>query len=342
MPKIIRVFPRRTNQTPTDENVRIGPPGLWEEADRIDISVAFTYDLKYAEFLENQWKHVAPVTIGGPATGMRGEEFIPGKYLKLGSVITSRGCNNKCWFCSVWKRDGVLRELKINDGYNVMDDNLLACSDRHIMDVFKMLKRQNERAKFTGGIDTKLLKQWHIDEFVKLNPSAIYIAYDTPDDLDPMIEAGIKFKNSGYTLRGRKLYCYLLMGYPKDTIEQAEKRCHETINAGFIPFAMLWKDKDGNVNNGWRRFSKEWNRPAIIFDKLKKMPKLTKVEQVNGKKSNVELFTGLYVSDIDHARIDIIRYIQGYSGRATVDLLTSYEEKHPGGGWEHQDEVENY
>ena len=37
--KIIRVFPRRTNATPDDENVRIATtPGLWEEADEVHIS----------------------------------------------------------------------------------------------------------------------------------------------------------------------------------------------------------------------------------------------------------------------------------------------------------------
>lgn len=38
-----RVFPRRTKATPDDLGVRIGPPGLFDEADEIDISVTFPW-----------------------------------------------------------------------------------------------------------------------------------------------------------------------------------------------------------------------------------------------------------------------------------------------------------
>ncbi len=102
--RIIRVFPRRTNATPIDSLAYIGGPDMFAEADAVHISVTFSWDLQEAERLEKEWRYVAPVTIGGPATGQRGEGFTPGQYLKEGYVITSRGCNNRCWFCSVWKR----------------------------------------------------------------------------------------------------------------------------------------------------------------------------------------------------------------------------------------------
>lgn len=58
--KIIRVFPRRTNATPDDENVRINTtPYFDDEADEVHVSVAFTYDMKRAEWLANQWSCVA-------------------------------------------------------------------------------------------------------------------------------------------------------------------------------------------------------------------------------------------------------------------------------------------
>lgn len=66
--KIIRLFPRRTNATPDDQDVRIATtPALWDEADEIHISVAFTWDIAWAEWAAIQWKHVAPVKLGGPA-----------------------------------------------------------------------------------------------------------------------------------------------------------------------------------------------------------------------------------------------------------------------------------
>ena len=74
--KIIRVFPRKTKATPDDADVRINcPPGLFDEADEIHISVTFSWDLPRAEWLEKQWSLVAPVRIGGPATGEKGGDF---------------------------------------------------------------------------------------------------------------------------------------------------------------------------------------------------------------------------------------------------------------------------
>ena len=140
--KIMRVFPRKTSCTPIDNLVRFDGPGWFDpdDLDEIHISVTWTYDLRKAEKLFKEWniRFLNKVIIGGPATGERGEDFIPGEYLKKGYVITSRGCHNKCWFCSVWKREGSIRELPITEGFNILDDNLLACSDEHIKSVFKM------------------------------------------------------------------------------------------------------------------------------------------------------------------------------------------------------------
>src|SRR4030042_1475721 len=137
MVKILRVFPTKTKATPDDENVRFGEPGFYDKADEVHISVTFTWDIKKAKYLASQWESIAPVKIGGPGSGQKGEQFMPGMYLRNGYVITSRGCPNKCWFCDVWKRDGSIRELEIKNGWNVLDDNLLACFDQHIKNVFE-------------------------------------------------------------------------------------------------------------------------------------------------------------------------------------------------------------
>jgi hypothetical protein len=162
--KIIRVFPRKTNATPDDEDVVISElPRFFDQADGVHISVVFTWDIFLAEQLAEEWRHVAPVTIGGPATGSPGNNFVPGMYVKKGYVITSRGCPNKCWFCSVWRREGQkIRELPITEGYNLLDDNILACSDDHIKKVFKMLqagkKKYRKSIEFTGGLEAARLK----------------------------------------------------------------------------------------------------------------------------------------------------------------------------------------
>ena len=263
---ILRVFPRKTNATPQDDYTAIGSPGLFipEDISEIHISVTFTWDLQFAEILADQWSRYGHVKIGGPATGMRGENFTPGLYLKHGYTITSRGCHNHCWFCSVPKREGSLRELPITNGWILLDDNLLACSEKHIRAVFDMLKRQKQRPEFRGGIEAKLLKSWHIDLFQQVKPKQIFFAYDTPDDLPPLEHAAHLFREAGYGNRSI-LRCYVLIGYPGDSFDFATKRL-ETVKAlGFCPMAMLYRDFRGETTRDWRRFQRSWARPAAIY-----------------------------------------------------------------------------
>jgi hypothetical protein len=268
---LARVFPRKTIATPTDALSFFDVPPMigLPEITEVHVSVTFTYDLKRAEWLYHQWGTVGvPVKMGGPAFNEAGGDFTPGMYLKKGYVITSRGCPNHCWFCSVPKREGWLRELPITDGWNVLDDNLLACSEKHIKAVFEMLARQPEKPIFTGGLEAKLLKPWHCELLQQVKTKRLYMAYDTPDDLEPLMQAGKMLSNYGFGLDTHKAGAYVLIGYRGDTFDKAEKRLLETIEAGFMPYAMLYRDEQGKTNEVWRRFQREWCRPQIVATKL--------------------------------------------------------------------------
>ena len=270
---IARVFPRRTKATPDDPLAFCGPPPKTDlpDIDEVHVSVAFTYDLQKAEILAEQWQKLGvPVLMGGPAFNKPGGDFVPGKYIKKGYVITSRGCPNRCWFCEVPKREGgVLRELPITDGYNILDDNLLACSEGHIREVFAMLNRQTERPIFSGGLEARLLKAWHVDLLRAAKTSRMYFAYDTADDFDPLVYAGRLLRDGGITRASHRACCYVLIGYRGDTMEAAEKRLRDTWRAGFFPYAMLYRDKAGEVNEEWKKFQRLWVRPQIVMSQLK-------------------------------------------------------------------------
>jgi len=271
---MIRVFPRKTNATPDDVNVYIGKPtkrnkGYGQE---VFISCTFTWDKSRCEELAELWKKAGYIPVlGGPAYGDEGSEFIAGRYVKQGYTITSRGCNNRCWFCYVWKREGRLRELPIVEGWNVLDSNLLQCSEKHIREVFAMLKQQPEKAVFTGGLEAKILQDWHMDLLVGLKPKRFYFAYDTPDDYEPLVRASKLIKEAGF--KYWHVSCYVLIGHPKDTFELAEARLTQVCKLGLFPMAMLYRGDDGEYKREWRQYQREWARPIIVGSKLRKILK---------------------------------------------------------------------
>lgn len=262
---MIRVFPRKTNMTPKDEKVYFTGPPLYDLEDRdVSVSVTFIEDKPKAEALGELWdKQGYDVTVDGPAYDHYGQEFIPGRFVKVGAVMTSRGCNNNCWFCYVPNREGRIREIPIKDGFNILDSNLLQCSEGHIRKVFTMLKRQPKKARFTGGLEARRLENWHCDLLHDLEPSSMFFAYDSADDWEPLVEAKTKLCTAGMKISRQKIFVYVLIGYPRDTIAAALKRVKQVKRLGFCPFAMLYKNPDPN----WREFQRNWSRPAIIYRK---------------------------------------------------------------------------
>ena len=158
---MIRIFPRRTKWTPTDDLAFVGDPPLFRPPEMtVRISCTFTWDIQEALRLERSWsRFYSDIQIGGPAFDDPGAEFVPGRFIKYGVTITSRGCSKNCEWCLVPRREGWIRELPINNGWDVNDNNLLACSEKHVLKVFEMLRRQPEPIKFSGGLDGEIFQQ---------------------------------------------------------------------------------------------------------------------------------------------------------------------------------------
>ena len=270
--RTVRVFPRRTNASPTDELARFDLPTLWEEsADAVHVSVTFDCDRIKAERMASEWRHVGPVTVGGVAYGDPGGEFEPGMYLAHGYTITSRGCPNRCWYCRAWKQEGPLRLLTIKDGWNVLDNNLLACPEDHRAAVDAMLRRQPQPAMLTGGMEAARLTAWDVSHLVSLKPRMMWFAYDQPGDLEPVTAAAKMLSDAGL-LRNNACGCYVLCGYPNDTMPAVDERCTAVAKLGYFPQAMLL---DRGIHTAdpraWRAFARTWANKKIVGSKCAKL-----------------------------------------------------------------------
>jgi hypothetical protein len=277
--RLARVFPRVTRATPDDDLAFYGPPNLFAEADEVHVSVTFIADKTKAEILAEQWQRIAPVKIGGVAYGDPGEDFTPGKYIRHGYTFTSRGCPERCWFCSVWKRSPKITPIAIQDGWNILDDNLLACPEGHFRAVLEMLARQDRRVEFTGGLQAARLRDWHVELLANLKPRPVcFFAYDPGDAFETMRVAAEKMLGAGFTRASHRLRTFVLIGYPKDTFEKAEERLREMMSIGFTPYAMLWEPETPSAEKwrpapAWKKFQRSWARPAIIHSLKAEAPK---------------------------------------------------------------------
>jgi hypothetical protein len=234
------------------------------------VDVTFTADKPRAESLAEDWRSVGPVKVGGVAYGDPGQEFVTGRYIKPGYTFTSRGCPRRCWFCSVWKRDPIPRLLPIQDGWDVLDDNLLACPEDHVRAVFAMLARQGRQVQFTGGLEALALQDYQVGLLADLKPRPnCFFAYDPGDPFETLESAARRLLSAGFTACSHRLRCYVLIGYPRDTFAAAEKRLTDMVRIGFSPYAMLWEPETASAERyrpapEWGRFVRLWRRPAIV------------------------------------------------------------------------------
>lgn len=265
---MIRVFPHRNKWTPTDEMAFVGDPPMFRPGNGntpIRVSVTFTWHKREAERLAKAWAmYYDDVQLGGPAYEDPGDEFTPGMFLKEGCTITSRGCPKKCGWCVVPTREGAVRELKIKPGWIVQDNNLLACSERHIRAVFDMLREQDRRIYFNGGLDKHFLKDWHRPLFDSIKIGELWFACDTSVDIHWLERANRIL--DGISLRKRR--CYTMIGYDGETIADAERRIERVFELGFMPFCQLYQPDETKVYpEDWRRLHRKWARPAAYMSK---------------------------------------------------------------------------
>jgi len=263
----LRVFPRRTSYTPEGWLVAIGDPGLFRppDIDLISVSCVFTWDVEECERLLNAWQGVYPYAMtrcGGPALDDMGGLFVPGRFVKQGVSISSRGCPELCPWCFVPRREGPIRMMDICEGHIIQDNNVLAFPRPQWESLCSMLGRQRRAARFVGGLQASRLKQWHVDALRGMRIEEVFLAADHAGAV-----GAVKRAVQMMGLPRRKVRCYVLIGYGDETVEQATIRLENVWEAGCLPFAQLYKDEQGRGRDAsvWKKLARTWSRPAAMY-----------------------------------------------------------------------------
>jgi len=264
--KILRVFVRKTSQTPDDDYMRIGMPDLFmpTDVDEVHISTIFSWDIEKALRLKNNYELYYPrVLVGGPAFANRNydPQFISGMYIKRGITITTRGCDFKCPFCLVDKKEGKFQEINIEPGNIIQDNNILLASKDHIRKVFGMLRNQ-KGIRFVGGLDKRLLKDWHIEELRSLHIKELWLAFDSWDNKKEFVRVIEKLKMAGFNRN--QIRCYVLVGF-NEPIRAGEERLRFVYDYGALPFIQKYRgENEDQLSKEDSKFIRRWSRPAII------------------------------------------------------------------------------
>lgn len=252
------MFPTKTSMTPDDQDAYYGEPDLFtSDYDEVHISTTFTWDIPRAKRLADAWASIGNVKLGGVAIdGESDKPFQSGMYLKKGITITSRGCPNNCGFCMV--RKGLIEFDDFPEGNIVQDNNILACSDRHWRLVLSMLKKQ-KGIEFKGGLEKYRITPKIAEELRGLSIKTLWLACDQKQGVEPLRKAVTILQNAGFNRN--HIYCFVLIG---DDMVENENRLKEVYNMGAMPFAQLFRDKEGKLtySREWKQFARTWSRPA--------------------------------------------------------------------------------
>ncbi len=251
----------------TKKTKAFGYPQLWRpQADEVHVSVTFTWDIEEGYRLRDAWaQYYADVRIGGPAFDACPNGFVPGRYLRHGVTFTTRGCNNKCPWCLVPRREGKLVEFDdFAPGNIIQDNNILQASHAHLERVGQMLKAQRRAAVFSGGIQSNLVNDWVAEWMRGLRIKEVFLAADTFGSLPALRRAVDKLKFLKPS--SDKLRCYVLIGRDGETISEATDRLEAVWDAGCMPFAQLYQPDTHFIeySKEWKALNRTWSRPAAM------------------------------------------------------------------------------
>jgi hypothetical protein len=180
--------------------------------------------------------------------------------------FAQRGCDRKCEFCDVWKKEGKIQRgyipirLIVPEDRNklLLLDNDIALSTEHD-NIFKECRELGIKVSITQGYDIRCMtkeraqflaqdKPWDLD----FKRRRIYIAWDylgienfVKDGIDMLLDAGF---------RATEIFCYIICGF-NTTHDQDLYRFYKLQEYGAEPYVMPFNNrKDDKWLNHFTRY----------------------------------------------------------------------------------------
>ena len=189
--------------------------------------------------------------------------------------FTSRGCIRKCPWCSVWTREGYIRdhaptqEFLRHQNLILLDNNFLA-SPRYRENLEYLIERRC-RVCFSQGIDIRLVTKPIARLLARIRYSdqrftvkRLYFAWDDPHLISPEeIQNGVALlKQAG--VKPHHLFCFMLTCY-NTTIQEDLARFAFLQQLGVNPFVMRYNHRGNRVAREFSHWVNKRFFPKIPF-----------------------------------------------------------------------------
>ena len=123
-----------------------------------------------------------------------------------------------------------------------------------------MLRKQPKPIAFKGGLDASLFKPWHRELIDGIRLDELWFACDRPSSVRKLEAIRELLKD----IPTDKKRCFVLVGYEDKSVADAERRCQQVYDLGFLPFAQLYRDsKPIRYPTEWKALARKWSRPAL-------------------------------------------------------------------------------
>lgn len=163
-----------------------------------------------------------------------------------GSIIfTSRGCDRRCPYCSVWRIEGKVNSCKRSIVHLIYpkhtriilwDNNILQTP--HWRDIFDELIESGKRVDFNQGLDARLLNDEVAKKLSKMRLLCVRVSYDH-DNMRESVKGAIE-TICAHGIRKRKIIVYLLYNF-KDGPDSFFMRVKNILNWGAVAYPMRYE-----------------------------------------------------------------------------------------------------
>lgn len=169
------------------------------------------------------------------------------KWRSWSFVFTSRGCPNKCGYCSVWRIEpGIWAVPNWKEHVDprrpnlmISDNNLSALPADHLEDVVRFCADMKKKVVFDNGFDVKRITpdMARTLSSIQFAPSGMRVAFDRIEE-DGIFQRAVEhLKKAG--LKKGTLFAYVLFNF-NDTPAEAIYRMEECIRLGVRPYPQCY------------------------------------------------------------------------------------------------------